>query len=192
MVGRRVAYSSCVARRTDTFSWRQKRGEITMFIEAIDQAHANHKRTSGHHLLSLLIALVFAVTIYPSKAHAQIIGDLQVNIPFQFHVGNTKLPAGQYVIHMLDGSDLRVMEISSADGSTSALFEVQDAEANSTPAKSELIFNKYGNRYFLRRCLTKATQAAVRCSCRAMKRRSVKRLRKPSPRAGTPPGQQGN
>jgi hypothetical protein len=120
-----------------------------MFIEVIDKAHANHKRTSGHHLLSLLIALVFALTIYPSKAHAQIVGDLQVNIPFQFHVGNTKLPAGQYVIHMLDGSDLRVMEISSADGSTSALFEVQDAEANSTPAKSELIFNKYGNRYFL-------------------------------------------
>jgi hypothetical protein len=50
---------------------------------------------------------------------------------------------------MLDDSDLTVMEITSADGSTSALFEVQQAEANSTPAKSELIFNKYGNRYFL-------------------------------------------
>jgi hypothetical protein len=50
---------------------------------------------------------------------------------------------------MLDNSDLTIMEISSADGSTSALFQVQDAEANSTPAKSELIFNKYGNRYFL-------------------------------------------
>ena len=41
------------------------------------------------------------------------------------------------------------MEISSADGATSALFEVRGAEANSAPAKSELIFNKYGNRYFL-------------------------------------------
>jgi hypothetical protein len=41
------------------------------------------------------------------------------------------------------------MEISSEDGSTSALFEVHDAEANSAPGKSELIFNKYGNRYFL-------------------------------------------
>jgi hypothetical protein len=50
---------------------------------------------------------------------------------------------------VLDGSDLTVMEISSADGSTSALFQVQDAEANSTPAKSELIFNKYGSSYFL-------------------------------------------
>jgi len=123
--------------------------EITMFIETIDRANGNHKGTRVRHLLSLLIALVFALTIYPTKAHAQIIGNLEVNIPFQFHAGNAKLPAGKYIIHMLDNSDLTVMEISSADGSTSALFEVQDAEANSTPAKSELIFNKYGNRYFL-------------------------------------------
>ncbi len=120
-----------------------------MFIETIDKAHANQEGTRLRYLLSLLIALVFALTIYPTKAHAQIIGDLEVNIPFQFHAGNTKLPAGKYRIHMLDDSDLTVMEISSADGSTTALFEVQDAEANATPAKSELIFNKYGNRYFL-------------------------------------------
>ncbi len=120
-----------------------------MFIESIDKAHASHKGARVRYLLSLLIALVFALTIYPSKAHAQIVGDLEVNIPFQFHEGNTKLPPGKYVIHMLDDSDLTIMEISSADGSTSALFEVQQAEANSTPAKSEVIFNKYGNRYFL-------------------------------------------
>ena len=120
-----------------------------MSIETIDKAHAGHKGTRMRYLVSLLIALVFALTIYPAKAKAQIIGDLEVNIPFAFHAGNTKLPAGNYRIHMLDNSDLTVMEISSADGSTSALFEVQEAEANATPAKSELIFNKYGNRYFL-------------------------------------------
>ena len=48
------------------------------------------------------------------------------------------------------------MEISTADGSTSALFEVEDAEANSAPAKSELIFNKYGNRYFLAKIFDEA------------------------------------
>jgi hypothetical protein len=121
-----------------------------MFIEAIDKAHVSHKGTRRYQLLSLFIALVFALAIYhPTKAHAQIIGDLEVNIPFQFHAGNAKLPAGKYVIRMLDDSNLTIMEISSADGSTSALFEVQETEANSTPAKSELIFNKYGNRYFL-------------------------------------------
>jgi hypothetical protein len=41
------------------------------------------------------------------------------------------------------------MEITGADGSTSALSEVQDEVDNATPANSELIFNKYGNRYFL-------------------------------------------
>ena len=119
-----------------------------MFTEPIDKTHASNKGTRGRYLLSLFIALVFAITIYPTKAHAQITGDLEVNIPFQFHAGNAKLPPGKYVIHMLD-NDFTVMEISSADGSTSALFQVKDAETNSEPAKSELIFNKYGDRYFL-------------------------------------------
>jgi|ERR1700747_2654367 len=120
-----------------------------MFVETINQFHAGRKVAMQQYLLPLFIAFVFALTIYASNAQAQIIGDLEVNVPFPFHAGNTKLPAGNYRIHMLDNSDLTVMEISSANGSTSALFEVQEAEANSTPAKSELIFNKYGNRYFL-------------------------------------------
>jgi hypothetical protein len=119
-----------------------------MSTKTIGNSHAG-KVTSRQHLLSLFMALAFALTIYPSKAQAQIVGNLEVNFPFQFHAGNTKLPPGKYVIHMLDDSDLTVMEISSADDSASALFEVQAAEANSAPAQSELIFNKYGNRYFL-------------------------------------------
>ena len=118
-----------------------------MFTET-DKSHVSNKGTRRHHMLSLLIALIFAMVTYPIKAHAQIVGDLEVKIPFQFHAGNAKLPPGKYVIHMLD-NDSTVMEISSADGSTSALFQVQDAETNSEPAKSELVFNKYGDRYFL-------------------------------------------
>jgi len=107
------------------------------------------QQITGNRLLSLLIALVFALTMYPTKAKAQITGDLEVDVPFQFHVGNAKLPPGKYTIHVLDNTDLTVMEITSADGSTSALFEVQGTQANSSPVKSELIFDKYGNRYFL-------------------------------------------
>jgi len=120
-----------------------------MFTERIKMAHASDNRTIGRQMLLSFIALVFTLTFSPSKAHAQIIGELEANIPFQFHAGNAKFPAGKYLIHVLDNTDLKVMEIRSADGSTSALFEVHDAEANSAPAKSELIFNKYGNHYFL-------------------------------------------
>jgi len=87
--------------------------------------------------------------MYPRKANAQIIGGLQANIPFQFHAGAANLPAGTYRIRMLDNNNLTVMEISNMDGTRSALIQVQDSDANSTPTQSELIFNKYGDQYFL-------------------------------------------
>ena len=120
-----------------------------MFTETMGRRQTSHQRTPARQLVILFIGLVFAVTLFPRKVHAQIVGSMEANIPFAFHVGHTKLPSGKYVIRLLDDSNPSIMEISSEDGSTSALFEVRTAEANSAPAKSELIFNKYGNRYFL-------------------------------------------
>ena len=120
-----------------------------MFIKMIAKRYAGQNRARAGQLLPLFIALVLALTIGASKTKAQVIDDLEVNIPFQFHAGDAKLPAGEYRIHVLDNSDLALMEIVSADGSTSALFQVRESDANSAPAKNELIFNKYGNRYFL-------------------------------------------
>lgn len=119
-----------------------------MFEES-GNTREGQNRTKKYHCVSLFMALVFAAMIYPNQAHAQIAGSMEADIPFQFHAGDAKLPAGKYVVRMLDDSDLKTMEISRADGSVAALFQVHSAEANSTPRKSELIFNKYGNRYFL-------------------------------------------
>src|ERR1700692_1489630 len=117
-----------------------------MFDKKIGQPHvSSNEATRMRNLLPELIALAFMLTISLVKAHAQVIGDLDVTIPFQFHAGDAKFPAGKYIIHTVDNSDLTMMEIISADGSPSALFEVRDAEAISAPAKSELIFNKYGD-----------------------------------------------
>jgi hypothetical protein len=124
--------------------------EKEMFKKSSKQVSAYHQATR-FHLLSLVIAFVFASAICPAKAHAQIIGDIDATIPFQFHVGSTRLPAGEYRIHVLDNSDLSTMEITSMDGTVSALFQVQQADTSSEPTKTELIFNKYGNRYFLAR-----------------------------------------
>jgi hypothetical protein len=120
-----------------------------MSIGAVSGSAATRKAARRHHVLSFFIAMVFALVLHPAKVQAQINGNIEVSIPFQFHAGNAKLPPGNYVIHMLDNSDLTIMEISSADGSISALFNVGYAESNPTPTKTELIFNKYGNRYFL-------------------------------------------
>ena len=109
-----------------------------------------HKTVRVGHFVGLFMALAFAFTIHPSTAHAQIVGDLEANIPFEFHAGNSKtLPPGEYRIHMVDNSDLTMMQITSMDGRTSALFQVHEVEMNSQPDKGELIFNKYGDTYFL-------------------------------------------
>jgi hypothetical protein len=52
-------------------------------------------------------------------------------------------------IKALDNNDLTVIEISTPDGRNSALFQVREAQASTSPPKTELIFNKYGNNYFL-------------------------------------------
>jgi hypothetical protein len=120
-----------------------------MFGKTIDNFRAVNEVARRHYLLPLLIVFASALALYPGKAEAQIVGDLEVNIPFQFQAGNTNLPAGEYLVRFLDDSDLAVMEISSVDGSRSALFQVQTVDANAAQAKSELVFNKYGNHYFL-------------------------------------------
>jgi len=123
-----------------------------------DNSHSSLKAGRGRQLLSLVVALVFALMIYPPKAHAQLEGTIEANIPFQFYAGNAKLPAGNYALRVLDNSDMMFMEISSADGSTSALFEIGAAQANSAPAKTELIFNKYGGDYFLAKVFDEGNQ----------------------------------
>jgi len=120
-----------------------------MFTESIQKTETNRKKGGVQQFLSFLLLPVFALTIFAGKASAQIEGDLDAEIPFQFHVGTRELPAGKYRIHVLDEGSLRVMEITSTDGSTSALFQVQESDAKSAPAQSELIFNKYGDNYFL-------------------------------------------
>ncbi len=120
-----------------------------MFTGSIQKAETNKRKGGVQQFLSFLLLPVFALTIFADKASAQIVGDLDADIPFQFHVGNKELPAGKYRIHVQDDSDLTVMEITSVDGSSFALFQVQESDANAAPAKSELIFNKYGDDYFL-------------------------------------------
>jgi hypothetical protein len=126
------------------------------------KSYRSRKVATRRYLLSLFIALAFALTIYSGSAEAQVTDGLEANIPFQFHVGNSKLPAGEYRIRVLDDSDLTVMEIISADESTSALFQVQNTDAKSTPGKSELIFNKYGDQYFLAKLFEEGSSSGSR------------------------------
>jgi hypothetical protein len=102
-----------------------------------------------------------AFLIVPA-ARAQITRDIRANVPFPFYVQETRLPAGSYTLHMMEDSNLQVMEIRSEDDKTAVTFDVDNTQASSTPAKTQLIFHRYGNHEYLSRIVESGSMQGSR------------------------------
>ena len=97
-----------------------------------------------------LIALAVLVCSMAVAANAQNSGrkSLVANVPFQFNVGDTTLPAGEYTIAQTNpSSDCVVMQIRANDGSRSLLVQMSSVTGK-TADGSTLVFHRYGNKYF--------------------------------------------
>ena len=96
-------------------------------------------------IITLLVTVAFASAL--ASVSAQTPGhNITANIPFEFSVGDKTLPAGQYAVARInsDGTQLRV---SNREVNASRLtLSVQNSEPKE---QSVLIFNRYGDRYFL-------------------------------------------
>ncbi len=72
-------------------------------------------------------------------------GDLKVNIPFPFVVGNQTLPSGHYVVTRFSDSTLRFYN-SQKQG---AFVSTHSVEGKAPESAGKMIFHHYGNTYFL-------------------------------------------
>lgn len=91
--------------------------------------------------LTLLMAVV--------SVQAQTGGNLEVNIPFEFQIGGKTLPAGEYSVKRLTQNSVLVR---SADGERSVIAQTPraiTAARKEKAAQEKLVFNQYGNQYFL-------------------------------------------
>lgn len=89
--------------------------------------------------------LFFGLAI--ANAQGQTPTRVEVNIPFDFAAGNVTLKAGAYSIKKISGNAL---VIGSADGKTTALMNAPlTIGSRDSQAGERLMFNKYGDRYFL-------------------------------------------
>jgi hypothetical protein len=102
--------------------------------------------------LSLCLVAGLGATL---TASAQIQSDsrIRANIPYSFVVNNTTLPAGTYLITVvyLNGSDLTVLKIGSANGKTAVFFNTEPVTVSGSAPQTELVFDKIGDTYFLSR-----------------------------------------
>ena len=120
--------------------------------------------------LSLCLTLVFGAV----AAQAQVESDvtIEANIPHAFVVEKTTLPAGKYMIKVADpNGDLSVMEIRSANGHTAVAFETEGAQPRQAPNKTELVFDKVGDTYFLSEVLVSGDDTGARLKKSRMEER---------------------
>jgi hypothetical protein len=75
---------------------------------------------------------------------------MTVDVPFEFQVGNSSLPAGRYVVASTASPEL--MEIRPSDGREGMYFVAIRSGGGSAPeGRSAVTYHRYGSRVFLHR-----------------------------------------
>lgn len=97
------------------------------------------------HVTVFAAVLALVSLTMPSAVHAQLWVGMSITIPFEFHVGATKLPAGTYTVSRGDNSLAR---LTNHRGNVVGILTI------GTPNKARnrdgsLVFNKYEDTYFL-------------------------------------------
>jgi len=97
---------------------------------------------------ALVMAAVMALTAMAMTRVAQAQEAMVVNVPFDFVAGNQNLPAGEYAVKVSQ-TDARILLIERKDATASMFVGTNPVDANKTQSESKLVFNRYGDRYFL-------------------------------------------
>ena len=97
---------------------------------------------------ALVMAALTALTVMASTRVAQAQEPLVVNIPFDFVAGNQALPAGEYSVQA-SGPERTLILIDRKDLAASAIINSNAVVTNEIQTQSKLVFNRYGDRYFL-------------------------------------------
>ncbi|HEX6728888.1 MAG TPA: hypothetical protein VF074_02705 [Pyrinomonadaceae bacterium] len=99
--------------------------------------------------LRVLTILGALLVMTAATAHAQSERTEVTYIPFDFVVGKKTLPAGEYVVRPNRTRSNDVWLVQSKDGDTSALFTTTAVQSSKAAKRTKLVFNKYGDQYFL-------------------------------------------
>ena len=99
--------------------------------------------------VSLLSAMLL-VTCVASAQGQSLANRITANIPFDFSVGEKKLPAGTYSISRVNQNvGDAVLSVADDDGQAKAIRLSNAAQRSRANSKATLVFHRYGDQYFL-------------------------------------------
>ena len=105
-----------------------------------------------HNILHAFLAIGL-LTALVTGGHAQTLDTIIVNVPFDFIVGNTTLPAGTYTVDRALSSNPNGLVLRGRDGNSTILTSGITGTSDGSP---RLVFNRYGSQYFLHEIRTLA------------------------------------
>lgn len=101
-------------------------------------------------ILKSFTMLMLTVALAALTVQAQSANQMKANIPFQFTIGNQTLPAGDYIVRYVNqDSGKTALLFKSADGRTSRIVNMMSTQKTDVQTKASLVFNQYGESYFL-------------------------------------------
>ena len=96
---------------------------------------------------SLVLALA-AISVHAQSARLVV-----ADIPFNFTVKNRTLPAGEYTVEPIQIGGAPALRIQSRDGRITAMVQARFNTARESKAEPKLIFNRFGEQYFMAQAL---------------------------------------
>jgi hypothetical protein len=130
-------------------------------------------------ILNLAI-LCTLVVLLPAMLNAQMAirqALFRVDVPFAFVVGGVHLPAGHY--HVYHPGDPYVIVIEKDDGRARAMAYVHPSTTEVSASSSKLVFNKYGDQYFLSQVWTENDPQVHHCFKGQMEQQLMAQSSKP-------------
>ena len=96
------------------------------------------------NLFGILAILTLSLLISVPSMSAQTIA--KATIPFAFTVGQTEMPAGNYIISSVSDSAIAIM---GREKGTNVVSLVRSEQPKTNDGSTKLVFHKYGDKYFL-------------------------------------------
>ena len=116
------------------------------------------------------LVLLAAASLFGANPTYQV----KVNVPFGFHVGETALPPGHYEVDTILARNL--VRVRSADSSRSIVILTNGAGRVTKMTRSKLVFNRYGDQYFLSQVWTPDIDAGRQLPTTKSERREARNM----------------
>ncbi|MCM3905653.1 MAG: hypothetical protein ND866_28500 [Pyrinomonadaceae bacterium] len=99
--------------------------------------------------LRTLTVVSLLLTLAAVSARAQSAGEIRMEVPFDFYAGTQQFRAGEYTFRRDSKTGYTVLRVENRHSSASARLLTSRVQRPVQPERAQLVFQKYGEQYFL-------------------------------------------